>query len=112
MHRYGSNSTQRSSTRKQFPQVRKKAVPLSGPVKKGITAKQREKRLAFDADVALIWKSNLEACESLAKTHNKPLRRCQDAVYLGSRLMSGKNKKISKWKAYISAMVKHINDGE
>ena len=81
----GIASTARPRPQKQFPQKRKK-VKLSAHVQKAITAEQQAKRAAFDADVAAIWSSNLEACQKLADKHHKTLRRCQDAVYLGAKM--------------------------
>ena len=107
---YGTTSTARPRTRKQFPQVRK-PVKLTAQARKVITAEQRTRRMAFDTDVAKIWQSNMEACQELAVKHNKPLRRCQDAVFLGSKMANGSHKVVSKWKAFVAAMVKEVNVG-
>jgi hypothetical protein len=89
--------------------VRKK-VKLSAHVRKTITAEQRVKHAAFDMDVAVIWNSNLVACQELADKHHKTLRNCQDAVYLGAKIINGRHKKVSKWRAYVAATVKQINE--
>jgi hypothetical protein len=102
-------STARPRPRKQFPKNRKK-VKLSAHAQKAITAQQRAKRRAFNADVATIWNNNIEACQKLAEKHHKTLRRCQDAVYLGAKMMTGGHKKVSKWSAYVAATVKQINE--
>ena len=108
-YRYGTTTTARARARKQFPQIRK-TVKLSVQVRKVITAEQKAKRKAFDADVAAIWQDNLEACEKLTVKHHKTFRKCQDAVFLGAKLKTGAHKKISKWKAFIAATVKDVND--
>src|ERR1700733_4615920 len=102
--------TARSRTRKQFPQARK-PVKLSAQARKVITAEQRTRHMAFDTDVEKVWQRNMEACQELAVKHNKPLRRCQDAVFLGSKMVNGSHKVVSKWKAFVAAMVKEVNAG-
>ena len=109
-YRYGTTFTARPRTRKQFPRARK-TVKLTAQARKAITAEQRARRAAFDEDVAKIWQKNMEACEKLATTHNKTLRRCHDAVFLGAKLANGKQKVVSKWKAFVAAMVKQVNAG-
>jgi hypothetical protein len=104
-------STARPRPQKQFLKNRKK-VKLSAHAQKAITAQQRAKRAAFDADVAAIWSNNFEACQKLAEKHHKTLRRCQDAVYLGTKMMTGGHKKVSKWSAYVAATVKQINESQ
>jgi len=86
-------------------------VKLSAQARKVVTADQRARRAAFDEDVAKIWQSNMEACQELAAKHHKPLRRCQDAVFLGSKMANGSHKVVSKWKAFVAAMVKEVNAG-
>ena len=106
-HCYRTTTTARARPRKQFPQIRK-TVKLSVQVQKVITAEQKAKWEAFDVNVAGIWQDNLEACEKLAVKHHKTSQKCQDAVFLGAKLKTGSHKKISKWKAFIAAMVKDI----
>jgi len=108
-HRYGTTSTARARPHKQFPQSRK-TVKVSAQVRKILTAEQQAKRAAFDADVAVIWGDNLKACEALAMKHHKTLRKCQDAIFMGAKINAGTHKKVSKWKAYLAATVKKINE--
>jgi len=110
-HRYGTTHTARARPNKQFPQIRK-TVKLSAQVRKVLTTEQQAKRAAFDADVAVVWRDNLKACEELSAKHHKTLQKCQDAIFLGAKMMSGTHKKISKWKAYISVTVKKINESK
>ena len=102
-------STAHPRPQKQFPKNQKK-VKLSAHTQKAITVKQRAKCMAFDADVAAIWSNNIEACQKLAEKHHKTLHRCQDAIYLGAKMMTGGHKKVSNWSAYVAAMVKQINE--
>lgn len=109
-YRYGTTFTARPHTRKQFPRARQ-TVKLTTQARKAITADQRARRAAFDNDVAKIWQKNMDACEELAVKHKKTLRRCYDAIFLGAKLANGKQKVVSKWKAYVAAMVKQVNAG-
>jgi hypothetical protein len=74
-----------------------------------IMAEQRACHATFDKDVAKIWGKKLEACKELATKHKKTLRRCLDAVFLGAKLANGKQEVVSKWKAFVAAMVKKVN---
>lgn len=108
---YGSALTARARARKQqLPQNRKKHVKLTAKARQELTAEQRTKREAFGADVTEIWQYCQKACERLAAKHHKPLQKCLDAVYLGSRI-ARQTKKTSPWRAYVSAIVKQHNEG-
>lgn len=111
MAHHGSALTARARARKQQPQHRKKTVKLTAQARKELTAEQRSKRTAFDADVAQIWQYCQKACAELGIKHGKPLRKCLDAVYLGAKISRKAHKKTNPWRAYVAAMVKQVNDG-
>lgn len=107
---HGSALTARARARKQQLPRKKKVIKLTAEARKQLTAEQRFKRQAFDADVARIWQRCRKECEELGIKHHKPLRKCLDAVYLGAKI-SRQTQKTSPWRAYVSAIVKQTNDG-
>jgi hypothetical protein len=84
---------------------KRSCIPLTAPAQKTLSEKQCEQHTSFEKDVGTLYTDILKHCDEIATTHQKTLHQVQQHLWLGVKLGKKKQRKTSKWRAFVAAVV-------